>query len=109
MAREGEANAPAYRGIAYIVFERLALAAFGNRMPQLSFEIQRSVERSARQMRGVVIIPGSGEFAYATGAGDAAGRAARLSENVHSRQGGTDWKVSVDQLEPTLPNAGTRH
>ena len=40
-AKEGAGNAPAYRGIAYIVFERMALADFGNRMPQLSFEVHR--------------------------------------------------------------------
>ena len=43
-AREGAGNAPAYRGIAYIVFERLALANFGNRIPQLSFEVHRAVD-----------------------------------------------------------------
>src|SRR4051812_2718524 len=41
VAREGAGNAPAYRGLAYIVFERLPLADFGNRIPQLSFELMR--------------------------------------------------------------------
>src|SRR5437764_6178660 len=45
VAREGADNAPAYRGLAYIVFERLALADFGNRIPQLSFEIMRPIGR----------------------------------------------------------------
>ncbi len=44
MAREGADNAPAYRGLAYVVFERLPLADFGNRMPQLSFEVFRAVD-----------------------------------------------------------------
>jgi hypothetical protein len=30
---EGAGRAPAYRGLAYLVFEDLALAAFGNRIP----------------------------------------------------------------------------
>ena len=34
-----EANAPAYRGTAYIVFEDLALAEYGNRIPNLTFEV----------------------------------------------------------------------
>ena len=43
VAKEGAADAPAYRGLAYVVFERLALAPFGNRIPQLSFEIVRPI------------------------------------------------------------------
>ncbi len=41
VAKQGAANAPAYRGTAYCVFERLPLEPFGNRIPQLSFEIIR--------------------------------------------------------------------
>ena len=36
---EGSANAPAFRGIAYAMFEDLQLADFGNRIPSLTFEI----------------------------------------------------------------------
>ncbi len=36
---EGIANCPAYRGLAYAVFENLDLAEFGNRIPSLSFEV----------------------------------------------------------------------
>lgn len=36
---EGAGATPAYRGLAYAVFEELALADFGNRIPQLSFEV----------------------------------------------------------------------
>ena len=39
VATEGLAHAPAYRGIAYVVFEDLALADYGNRIPNLTFEI----------------------------------------------------------------------
>ncbi|MBV8061590.1 MAG: phage tail protein [Alphaproteobacteria bacterium] len=35
----GSANVPAYRGMAYIVLENLQLANFGNRLPNLTFEI----------------------------------------------------------------------
>jgi hypothetical protein len=33
------AEAPAYRGIAYAVFEDMALGEFGNRLPQMTFEV----------------------------------------------------------------------
>jgi hypothetical protein len=36
---EGIGRAPAHRGIAYAVFEDLELSSFGNRIPQLSFEV----------------------------------------------------------------------
>jgi len=38
-AAEG-GGAPAHRGLAYAVFEDLALAGFGNRIPSLSFEVE---------------------------------------------------------------------
>ncbi|MCD2325115.1 phage tail protein [Sphingomonas sp. IC-56] len=38
-AAEGAGLAPAHRGIAYAVFEDLALAEYGNRIPSLSFEV----------------------------------------------------------------------
>ncbi|WP_242414694.1 phage tail protein [Sphingomonas panni] len=36
----GIGNAPAFRGIGYAVFENLALADFGNRIPSLTFEVE---------------------------------------------------------------------
>jgi hypothetical protein len=38
-AFEGETEAPAYRGIAYVVFEDMPLADYGNRIPNLTFEV----------------------------------------------------------------------
>src|SRR6266480_1296148 len=35
---EGEGQTPAYRDLAYIVFEDMSLENFGNRIPQLNFE-----------------------------------------------------------------------
>ena len=106
VAREGADSAPAFRGTAYIVFERLALEGFGNRLPQLSFEVYRAVESFAGAIRAVVMIPGSGEFAYAPQAiSRTHAFGASEPENVHTRQGGSDWTVAVDQLEALLPNA----
>ncbi len=104
VAREGAANAPAYRGLAYIVFERMPIAAYGNRVPQMSFEINRAVDEVHADIRSVVLIPGTGEFAYdpqpVTQLKDGA---TRSYENVHTRQGVTNWTVALDQLEAALP------
>ncbi len=104
VAREGAANTPAYRGVAYIVFERLALAPYGNRLPQLSFEIYRSVDEFHKKVQGAVIIPGAGEFVYSTAqvTRDGSG-GARLPENVNTKLAATNWAASMDQLQTTLP------
>src|SRR5947209_13399624 len=67
VAREGSGNAPAYRGLAYVVLERLPLADFGNRIPQLSFELMRPLGRLEKMVRAVTLIPGSTEFGYEPG------------------------------------------
>ncbi|GAB4444011.1 MAG: hypothetical protein OHK0026_10800 [Rhodocyclaceae bacterium] len=36
----GAAGCPAHRGLAYVVFERLELADFGNRIPNFTFEVE---------------------------------------------------------------------
>lgn len=38
-AAEGPEGAPEYRGLAYVVFEDFGLGSFGNRIPNLSFEV----------------------------------------------------------------------
>lgn len=107
-AIEGPGSTPAYRNVAYIVFERMALAEFGNRIPQLSFEVHRSVDGLDGRVRGVVLIPGSGEFAYSPDAVTrSVGAASSQPENVHSLSGTSDWQTSIDQLQATLPNART--
>ncbi len=104
-AREGSGDAPAYRGTAYVVFERLPLAAYGNRIPQLSFEVFRPVDDFAGKVRGVVLIPGSGEFVYATEpVSQRAIDASTASENVHTRSGATDLAVALDQMQAALPS-----
>jgi hypothetical protein len=39
-AVEGIARTPAYRGLAYVMMERLSITPFGNRLPNLTFEIE---------------------------------------------------------------------
>ena len=69
----GASSTPAYRGLAYVVFENLALTAFGNRIPQLSFEIFAPLadpDTAEGLVRAVTMIPASGDIGPATeGAG----------------------------------------
>ena len=99
VAKEGADDAPAYRGLAYIVFERLPVSNFGNRLPQLTFEVFRSVGGAEDQVRAVNIIPGSTEFGYDT---EIVTRESEPgiteSENAHASGLRSDWSVSLDQL-----------
>ncbi|PPB79751.1 putative tail protein [Albidovulum inexpectatum] len=62
-AKMGAGNAPAYRGTAYVVFEELNLTDYGNRIPQLTFEVFAGVDGDLGAP-SVTIGPGHGEFAY---------------------------------------------
>ncbi len=102
-----EGDAPAYRGTAYVVFEDLALGAFGDRAPQLSFEVFRRPGDDGLEERieGVCLIPGAGEFVLAS---EPVMRRENLTstkpENVHLGDGRTDLIASLDQLEAQCPN-----
>lgn len=112
-AIEGSA-APAYRGLAYVVIEDLELSAFGNRVPQFSFEVVRAAQGPGvdsagtldAAVQGVALIPGTGEYSLATSPvhyEEAPGR--NRSANVHSPSGKTDFATSLDQLFQELPAA----
>ncbi len=53
IAKEGAENVPAYRGLAYIVFDDLALAPFGNRIPQFTFEVVKPVAGLGEMIRAI--------------------------------------------------------
>jgi hypothetical protein len=111
-AIEGSDNAPAYRGLAYIVFEDLPLADFGNAIPQLSFEIVRPApregERFEDRVKGVCLIPGAGEFVYATEPiFRKAGEGEETAENVHVEAARANLLVTLDQLQADFPNCET--
>ena len=105
LAKEGTDNAPAYRGTAYVVFERLPVNDFGNRLPQLSFEVIRGAGGLERAVRAINIIPGSTEFGYDTEiVTSRAGRGQTASENAHASALRSDWSVSIDDLTATCRN-----
>jgi hypothetical protein len=104
-AKQGAGNAPAYRGIAYVVFERLPLAAFGNRIPQLNFEVFRALDDVEQKITGVTLIPAAGEFVYEPAPVERdAGWGETRPENVHQLTGGSDLELALDQLQDVLPN-----
>lgn len=114
-AIEGSGAVPAYRGTAYVVLEELDLSPFGNRVPQFSFEVTKPVQTDTPEgpaevphnLRGVALIPGTGEYALATtpvayryGAGQS-----RMA-NVNTPSGRSDLDTSLDQLVAECPDMG---
>ncbi|AOZ69272.1 host specificity protein [Rhodobacter xanthinilyticus] len=116
VAVEGEA--PAYRGIAYVVIEDLPLEPYGNRVPQFTFEVMRAAQGAlvdevpdlVRGIQAVALIPGTGDYALATtpvytSTGD------ELTEgttavNENAPGGKTDFARALETLGEELPNCG---
>ncbi|WP_420024188.1 baseplate multidomain protein megatron (plasmid) [Cereibacter azotoformans] len=105
-ARMGAANTPAYRGTAYVVFEELPLADFGNRIPQLTFEVFRPLadpDTAEGLTQAVTMIPASGEFTYSTQAIRKGGSGAQEPENLNALSDTTDIVVALDRLQAMVP------
>ncbi|MEZ5691473.1 MAG: glycoside hydrolase TIM-barrel-like domain-containing protein [Rickettsiales bacterium] len=120
---EGIDKTPAYRGLAYVVFEDFPLADYGNRIPNFTFEVKKKFlyadyegETAEDMISAVAMIPAAGEFVYDT----------QVVNKVSGVQVGTEWAqqgniqpvnshnvngianslLSLNQLEQTCPNIG---
>jgi hypothetical protein len=116
-ARLGEGSTPAYRGRCYIVFERLPLKDFGNRVPQFSFEVLFDGETQSQFIEPTYIDDGlegaygfMGAINWATNsyytvdrAGDVRGiRKFRTDTNVQVGTAGPELYGGYFDLTPTL-------
>lgn len=104
-AKQGHDNTPAYRGLAYAVFERLPLDRFGNRIPVLQFEVVGYRGMLETAIRAITIIPGATEHGYSPTVvteelGD--GEARHLNRN--QLRNGTDWNASISELKDVCPD-----
>ncbi len=101
----GRDMAPAYRGVAYVVFEHLPLANFGNRLPQLSFEVLKGAGGLESHVKAVSIIPGSTEFGYDTEiVTRTVDEGVTLAENAHASAEESDFSVSLEHLTASCRN-----
>ena len=98
---EGAGSTPAYRGLAYVVFENFPLADFGNRIPNFTFEVKKKSlypdynnETVEDMVTGMVMIPGAGEFVYNT----------QVEYKVPGAQAGSNWVQQGDQQRINMHN-----
>lgn len=115
-----EGGAPAFRDIAYLVFEDMAIGAFGNRIPQINVEVFREpkilkkfVDQDevapplSELVRAVALSPGSGEFALDTEPVERhEGRGRIRLENVNTLAERPDILPALDQLQAEAENCG---
>ncbi|MFM9974324.1 MAG: glycoside hydrolase/phage tail family protein [Beijerinckiaceae bacterium] len=104
LAKQGAGGAPAYRGLAYVVFERLPIESFGNRLPQFTFEVVRPVHGLCRRIQAFNIIPGAGEHVYepaviSISSGLGASRLPNRAQLTHA----TNWIASMDAMQALCP------
>ncbi|MCX7298867.1 MAG: glycoside hydrolase TIM-barrel-like domain-containing protein [Rhodobacterales bacterium] len=104
-ATMGAASTPAYRGTAYVVFEDLTLSPYGNRLPQLSFEVFRPLadpDTTEGLVKAVALLPG-GEFGLATQAIRSGSSGETVPENLTALPDTPDIVMALDQLQAMAP------
>ena len=104
-------DVPSFRGTAYIVFEDFPLDDFGARLPQINAEVirvppsQNDTPRLETMVRGVNLLPASGEFAYAADIVEETPTPTSARPiNMNNLSGQADIELALDQLEMQLPN-----
>ncbi|MBO0661842.1 glycoside hydrolase TIM-barrel-like domain-containing protein [Jiella sp. MQZ9-1] len=103
--KQGSGNAPAYRGLAYLVFERLPLESYGNRIPQIACEVLRPIGHLEQAIRAVTLIPGASEHGLdpqPVRVELAEGEDELINRNVLF--GDSDLSASLDELTALCPN-----
>lgn len=104
-AVQGAGAAPAYKGLCYLVFERLPLGMFGGRIPSISVELCRVVGELEPMIRSVTVIPGATEFGYdPVPRLRVVRRGVTETENAHQSSRASDWTLSIDELQALCPN-----
>jgi len=118
---EGADKTPAYRGLAYVIFEDFPIADYGNRIPNFTFEVKKKAlapdynnEILEEMITSMVMIPGAGEFVYDTITetkipgvqigSDWVQQGSQQSINMHNPTGAANALLALDQLKDTCPN-----
>nr|WP_272210660.1 hypothetical protein [Marinicella sp. W31]MDC2876561.1 hypothetical protein [Marinicella sp. W31] len=104
-AKQGMGAAPAYRGLCYVVFDRLPLDGFGNRIPVFQFEVLRPTGKLETQIKAIAVIPGATEHGLCPfPVTEALGSGQQRILNRNTLVGVTDFEASIDELMALCPN-----
>ncbi len=109
---------PAHRGMAYVVIKDFPLGGFGNRIPNFTFEVRRTLKKPVDvedKIKEITLIPGASEFVYDTvvqektyGQQDVVGNFVQGGKvtklNLNNLSNKADALVALDNLKATLPN-----
>ena len=117
-AAEGAVQCPAYRGLAYAVFEDLELGEFGNRIPALTFEViadagtlslQALLDGVIEDSQTTMLLSGLEGFSCEGALSDTLGMLDPLYP-MDCNASGNSLAISADLLQPALlvlPEAAT--
>jgi hypothetical protein len=107
---EGVTRCPAYRGLAYAVFEDLELADYGNRIPSLTFEILADMAGTSIGAIAQAILPDAavsnldtGLAGFSIDQGSAGDALAVISEAVPIACAVSGGTLAIHAAEPTGP------
>ena len=104
-SKQGMGNAPAYRGIAYVVFEQFPIDDYGRRIPQFQFEVLRPAGELRSRIKSVALIPGATEYGLSPTLVTSSGEPGETTaENRHNLHDATDFEASIDELMTLCPN-----
>ena len=110
VAVEGLDRAPGYQQLAYVVFEDLALGAFGNRIPSLSFEVDADGEVPGSWLGSLLDEAGlEGVAPSATGAVGYGAAAPRLADDVEMLARVADARIAYPDGVLRLAQSGRHH
>ena len=105
VAKETPGTVPSYRGLAYVVFEAMPIGPYGNRIPQMTFEVVRPVEGVGSMIQAVNLIPGATEFGYQPSVHiSLPGPGTTVAENRNQHFAASDWTGSLNALQALCPN-----
>lgn len=104
-AKQGAGNATAYRDTAYVVLDRFAIGDYGNRIPQLQFEVIRPVGALNGAVKAAALLPGAIEYGLSpVPVARELRPGERLSINRNVLFAGSDMAASLDELQAVCPN-----
>lgn len=114
-AAEGPDAAPAYRGIAYAMFEAMDLSAFGNRLPSLTFEVEADTGPvplglpAAEMLDAPLLATGPTVRGYALGGASRRDAVSELAPLLPlARVPGSGWRIAdAGSSTAALPEPGT--